>query len=188
MKASIKANGTGTWDSRRSTSRRLSLAESGRGVARHHDRWVGGYQLEGGATLEFLVRFPTAELRHFPLGGSDEKKVAWLTPAPEPGAVEVALLYFPPEARPVFHGDSGSTWLVHEGRLPDSRRVWLVSRTVPVTPLAPEALREIAEQARAAGVAPSAMNDGVRLLLRNGSPRNCCSRAGDERNAVPVSV
>jgi hypothetical protein len=23
---------------------------------------------------------------------------------------------------------------------------------------------------------------------RNGSPRNCCSRAGDERNAVPVSV
>src|SRR5438552_9200632 len=23
---------------------------------------------------------------------------------------------------------------------------------------------------------------------RNGSPRNCCSRAGDEQNAVPVSV
>src|SRR5438270_573306 len=23
---------------------------------------------------------------------------------------------------------------------------------------------------------------------RNGSPRNCCSRAGDERNAIPVSV
>src|SRR5215831_15818857 len=23
---------------------------------------------------------------------------------------------------------------------------------------------------------------------RNGSPRNCCSRVGDERNAVPVSV
>lgn len=39
-----------------------------------YDRWTGGYQLGQGASLEFLIRFPTAELRRFPLRESDLKK------------------------------------------------------------------------------------------------------------------
>src|SRR5262245_24459118 len=78
-----------------------SLGRQARLGDEHHpyDRWLGAYQLEQGASLEFLIRFPTAELRRFPLRESDLKRnVTWLTPAPgESEALEVALIYFPPE-------------------------------------------------------------------------------------------
>src|SRR5262245_53436362 len=59
-----------------------------------YDRWTGAYKLEQGANLEFLIRFPTAELRRFPLRESDLRDVTWLPPAlGESDALEVALIY-----------------------------------------------------------------------------------------------
>jgi len=128
-----------------------------------YDRWSGAYQLEGGATLEFLMRFPTAELRRFPVGNL-KKSVTWLTPAPESQAVEIGFFYFPPESQPVFSSGSGSTQLVCTGRLADLRQVWLVARMIPATDQS-QALREIVDQMRTMGISPSAVDDGVRLTI-----------------------
>jgi hypothetical protein len=135
-----------------------------RGGSRHYDQWEGGYQLEQGASLEFVIRFPTSELRCFSLPERDLKKTVWLSPAPEAEAVEVGLIFFPPEAQPVFSGESGNTQLVCTGRLVDGRQVWLVSRTIPIT-IRSEAFHEIAAQMQARGIAPSALHDGVRLTV-----------------------
>jgi hypothetical protein len=133
-----------------------------------YDRWTGAYQLEQGASLEFLIRFPTAELRRFPLRESDLRSVTWLTPAPgKSDALEVALIYFPPDAQPVFTGQSGATQLVCTTRLFDAREVRVVARVVPARLfLNPsQAFREIAEHTRAHGVSPSDLHDGVRLIV-----------------------
>jgi hypothetical protein len=135
-------------------------------MQKDRERWYGGYHLEGDATLEFLVRFPTAELRQFPLGDSDMKSIVWLTPAPEPEALEIGLFYFPPEPQPVFYGGNGSTQLVGTGRLSDSRQVWLVARIIrAVSFKQPQALQEIAKQMRADGIMPSTLGDEMRLIV-----------------------
>jgi hypothetical protein len=128
-----------------------------------YDRWMGGYQLKQDASLEFLMRFPTAELRRFPLGNL-KKSVTWLTPASESQAVEIGFFYFPPEARPVFSGGSGSTQLVWTGRLADLRQVWLVARIIPATDQS-QALQEIADQMRTMAISPSDLHDAVRLII-----------------------
>jgi len=168
IKVSIKANGDRhmglTSEYVQDALARQNWGES----TSHWDRWNEGHQIKGveGATLEFLIQFPTAELRAFPLRGSDLKKgVIWLRPAPELEAVEIALIYFPPEPERIFSVESGSPQLICTGRLADRRQVWLVGRTVPFRPPAPQAFQEIAEQMRAAQVLPSALHDGVRLIL-----------------------
>jgi hypothetical protein len=134
--------------------------------SRHWDQWHEGYPLEGGATLEFLIRLPTAELRSFPLRASDLKKgIIWLSPAPPSEAVEIALLYFAPGSQPVFSGQHDNTRLVCTGRLANLRQVWVVSRNIPFTPPTGEAFQEIAAQMHAAGMVPSALHDGTRLVL-----------------------
>jgi hypothetical protein len=148
------------------------------------DRWTGAYQFEQGASLEFLIRFPTAELRRFPLRESDLKRnVTWLTPAlGESEALEVALIYFPPEAQPVFTGEGAAAQLVCTTRLFDSK-VWLVARVVParlfLNPC--QAFGEIAEQMRAQGVSPSDLHDGVRLIVafNDSGVRGLSEMAGD---------
>jgi hypothetical protein len=148
MKASIHASG----------QRHVGLTEQyvtnaiGRGDwrsgSRHYDLWEGGYQLETGASLEFLIRFPTAHLRQFPLRNSDLTNVVWLPAAPIGEMVEIALLYFLPDLRPEFRSESGRTRIVYKGMLADSRQVWLVARNVPAGEFTnqPDAFREIQVQ------------------------------------------
>ena len=74
----------------------LNLTNCGVVVADIFIRWEGGTELGNGHTLEFVFRFPTAELRPFPLSRSDlVSKVVWLVPAPEGQVLEVLLLYVP---------------------------------------------------------------------------------------------
>jgi hypothetical protein len=120
-------------------------------------------------TLEFLLRFPTAQLRPFPLTQSDlAKKVVWLAPAPEGQVLEVGLLYVPSEA-PV-HTElptDGGAQVLCAGGLADARQVLLVGTARPDRTFEGQAstLREVAEQFRQAGILPSKLDDRVRLFL-----------------------
>ncbi|MGZ7057501.1 MAG: hypothetical protein ACXVK3_18415, partial [Candidatus Angelobacter sp.] len=134
---------------------------------RHYDSWEGGRELGTVATLEFLLRFPTAELRPFPLTQSDlAKNVFWLTPAPAGQTVEVALLYLLPEAEPPAVPDGSTTQIVSAGRLTDGRQVFLVGILRPDRVFDNEAqlLRVVAEKMRAAGIRPSELGDWFRLI------------------------
>jgi hypothetical protein len=109
-------------------------------------------------TLEFLLRFPTAQLRPFPLTQSDlAKKVVWLAPAPEGHVLEVGLLYVP-SANPVGTElpTGGGPQVVLAGRLADARQVLLVGMARPDRTFEGQAsrLREVAVQFRQVGVSP----------------------------------
>jgi hypothetical protein len=138
MKASLHASGKRYVGFTSEYIRSLESRQSWHGGSRHYDRWEGGTELAPGMTLEFLFRFPTAELRPFRLNQSDlAKKVVWLTSAPEGQVLEVGLLYVPFEA-PV-HTElptDGEAQVVCAGRLADARQVLLVVlRPVPVSPV-----------------------------------------------------
>ena len=141
-----------------------------RGGSRHFIRWEGGTELGDGHTLEFVVRFPTAELRRFPLSQSDlARKVVWLTPAPEGQVLEVCLLYVPSRAqvRTELPTDGG-TQLVCVGRLSDGRQVMLVASAQPDRPKTDQSLKlmqDMAERFRLAGKPPSSLDDRVRLTV-----------------------
>jgi hypothetical protein len=167
LKASIHAGAARQFGFTREYVAEALARKEWQGGSRHYDRWVGGYPLEQGASLEFAIRFPTSELRAFPLREQDLKNTVWLSPAPETEAVEVQLIFLPLEAlrrgaQPAFTDES--TELVCTGRLVDGRHVWLVSRTVPIT-IRPEAFQEIAGQMQGRGIAPAALHDGVRLTV-----------------------
>ena len=120
-------------------------------------------------TLEFLLRFPTAQLRPFPLTQSDlAKKVVWLAPAPEGQVLEVGLLYVP-SANPVGTElpTGGGPQVVLAGRLADARQVLLVGMARPDRTFEGQAsrLREVAEQFRQVGISPSKLDERVRLIL-----------------------
>jgi hypothetical protein len=141
-----------------------------RGGSRHFIRWEGGTELGDGHTLEFVVRFPTAELRPFPLAQSDlARKVVWLTPAPEGQVLEVFLLYVPSKAqvRTELPTDGG-TQLVCVGRLADGRQVMLAASAQPDRPATDQSLKlmqGMAESFRLAGKPPSSLDDGFRLAV-----------------------
>ena len=115
------------------TSEYIQSRQSWHGESRHYDSWEEGSQLEHGITLEFLFRFPTAELRRFPLSQSDlAKKIVWLEPAPEGQVLEVQLLYAPSEAQVQNRlPTDGSAQVICVGRLTDFRQVVLVSGAYP---------------------------------------------------------
>jgi hypothetical protein len=140
-----------------------------RGGSRHFIQWESGTE-RNGHTLEFVLRFPTAELRSFPLNRSDlARKVVWLAPAPEGQVLEVFLLYVPSGAQvrtelPI----DGGPQLIRAGRLVDGRQVVLVARAHPDRPCTDQTLkvmRDIAEGYRLAGKPLSNLDDGVRLAV-----------------------
>jgi hypothetical protein len=139
-----------------------------RGGGRHFIRWEGGTELRDGYTLEFVLRFPTAELRPFPLSLSDlARKVVWLTPAPEGQVLEVFLLYVPPRAqvRTELPTDGGAQF-VCVGRLADGRQVLLIASAQPDRPQTNQSLKlmqDMAERYRLAGKPLSSLDDRVRL-------------------------
>jgi hypothetical protein len=140
------------------------------GGSRHFIRWEGGTELGNGLTLEFVVRFPTVELRPFPLSQSDlARNVVWLTPAPEGQVLEVCLLYVPSSAqvRTELPTDGGEQ-LVCVGRLADGRQVMLVATAQPDRPQTDRSLKlmhDAAERLRLAGKRPSSVDDRVRLAV-----------------------
>ena len=141
-----------------------------RGGSRHFIRWEGGTELGDGHTLEFVVQFPTAELRRFPLSQSDlARKVVWLTPAPEGQVLEVFLLYVPSRAqvRTELPNDGGKQ-LVCVGRLSDGRQVMLVASAEPDRPETDQSLKlmqDMAERFRLAGKPLSNLDDQIRLTV-----------------------
>lgn len=141
--------------------------QSWSGGTRHYDSWEGGHHLGTVASLEFLLRFPTAELRPFPLTQSDlDKNVFWLTPAPAGQTIEVALLYLPPEAQPPAVPAGSGTQIVSAGTLTDGRQVFLAGIARPNRVFSNQAqmLREVAERMWAAGIRPSELSDRFRLI------------------------
>jgi hypothetical protein len=115
MKASLHVSGKRNVGLTSEYVRSLESRQSWHGGSRHYDSWEAGTELTPGMTLEFLLRFPTAQLRPFPVSQSDlAKKVVWLAPAPEGQVLEVGLLYVPSE-KPVgtelpTGGDRRSSW------------------------------------------------------------------------------
>ena len=170
MKASIHASGERRVGYTSEYVRSAQARQTWRGVSRHYDRWEGGRELQPGTTAEFLIRFPTEELRPFPLSESDlAKRVSWFTPAPVGQTVEVMLLYMPSGEKLVPSPDSSSQ-VVSAGTLSDGRQVYLVGVTVPDDAHTFEdkehRSQEIAEQLRAAGIPPQALEDNnFRLIV-----------------------
>jgi hypothetical protein len=127
-----------------------------RGGDRHFIRWEVGTEIGPGHTLEFVLRFPTGELRPFPLSQSDlARKVVWLAPAPEGQVLEVFLLYVPSGAqvRTELPSDGGPQFIC-AGRLADGRQVMLVATAQPDRPCTDQTLKlmqDIAERFRLAG-------------------------------------
>jgi hypothetical protein len=135
---------------------------------RHLERWLGGYELSGDATIEFHIRIPTDELRSFPLSERDLKKnVVWLPPAPESHASLITLLFLAPEARHTPPSGDDEVQLICAGTLADLRQVWLVGATVRDEPFPNQAERfqEMREQLDSAGIVLSTLNDTFRLIL-----------------------
>jgi hypothetical protein len=133
---------------------------------RHFDRWLGGYKRkEGGPSLEFQVRIPTAELRSFPLRERDKKNVVWLPPAPESQAIAVALFFLAPDLSLV--PDEGWPRLICAGTLADSRKVCLWGAHVPDEPLnnQAEVFQDYRKKLESAGIVPSSLDDSVRLVV-----------------------
>jgi hypothetical protein len=149
---------------------RLKSRQLWRGGSRHFIHWEGGTELGNGHTLEFVVRFPTSELRPFPLSQSDlARKVVWFTPAPEGQVLEVFLLYVPSraEVRTELPTD-GRTQLVCVGRVADGRQVMLVASAQPDRPKTDQTskfMQDAAEGYRLAGKPPSSLDDRVRLAV-----------------------
>jgi hypothetical protein len=145
---------------------RLKSLQSWRGGSRHFIRWEGGTELGNDHTLEFVVRFPTAELRKFPLSRSDlARKIVWLTPAPEGQVLEVFLLYVPSEAQ--VHTElptDGGPQLIRAGRLADGRQVMLVASAQPDRPPTDESLRSMQGLAERFAGKP-APDNRVRLVV-----------------------
>lgn len=169
MKASLHASGKRNVGLTSEYVRSLESRQSWHGGSRHYDSWEAGTELTPGMTLEFLLRFPTAQLRPFPLSQSDlAKKVVWLAPAPEGQVLEVGLLYVPSE-KPVGTElpTGGGPQVVLAGRLADARQVLLVGMARPDRTFEGQAskLREVAEQFRQVGISPSKLDDRVRLIL-----------------------
>jgi len=157
MKASIHASG----------ERHVGLTReyAGDKNRRHYDRWFGGQALAKGISLEFLIQIPTMELRSFPLREGDLKdNVVWLQSAPELQIKEIGILILSPDVRPTSRDREQ---LIAAGVLSDSRQVWLMwlnSRDKQlVDNQAP--LREMREQMESAGIVPSSLDDGFRLIL-----------------------
>jgi hypothetical protein len=148
----------------------LKSRQSWRGGSRHFIRWERGTELGDGHTLEFVFRFPTAELRPFPLSQSDlARKVVWLAPAPEGQVLEVFLLYVPSGAqvRTELPTDGG-TQFICAGRLADGRQVMLVASAQPDRPCTDQtlkAMQDIAERYRLAGKPLSSLDDRVRSTV-----------------------
>jgi hypothetical protein len=141
-----------------------------RGGSRHFIRWDGGTELGKGHTLEFVVRFPTADLRPFQLSQSDlARKVVWFTPAPEGQVLEVFLLYVPAEARVRTElPTDGRPQFVCAGRLADGRQVLLVASVQPDRPKTDQSLKlmqEAAKKFQLAGKPPSSLDDRARLVV-----------------------
>jgi hypothetical protein len=169
MKASLHASGKRNVGLTSEYVQSLESRQSWHGGSRHYDSWEAGTELAPGMTLEFLLRFPTAQLRPFLLTQSDlAKKVVWLAPAPEGQVLEVGLLYVPSE-KPVGTElpTGGGPQVVLAGRLVDARQVLLVGMAHPDRTFEDQAskLREVAEQFRQAGISPSKLDDRVRLIL-----------------------
>jgi hypothetical protein len=156
MKASLHASGKRNVGLTSEYVQFLEARQSWHGGSRHYDSWEEGRQFAPGITLEFLFRFPTAELRPFPLNRSDlAKKVVWLTPAPEGQVLELGLLCLPSEA-PV-HTElptDGSAQVICAGRLADTRQVLLVGCASPDRTFENQTkkFREMAEQFWRAGI------------------------------------
>jgi hypothetical protein len=149
---------------------RLKSRQLWHGGSRHVLQWEGGTELGDDHTLEFMVCFPTAELRPFPLSQSDlVRKVVWFTPAPEGQVLEVSLFYVPSRAqvRTELPTDGGAQ-LVLLGRLADGRQVMLVAIAQPERPKTDQTLKfmqDVAEAYRLAGKPPSSLDDRVRLVV-----------------------
>jgi hypothetical protein len=169
MKASLHASGKRNVGLTSEYVRSLESRQSWHGGSRHYDSWEAATKLAPSLTLEFLLRFPTAQLRPFPLAQRDlAKKVVWLAPAPEGQVLEVGLLYAPSES-PVGTElpTGGGPQVVLAGRLADARQVLLVGIPRPDRTFEGQAskLREVAEQFQQMGVPPSKLDDRIRLIL-----------------------
>jgi hypothetical protein len=170
MKASLHASGKRNVGLTSEYVRSLESRQSWHGGSRHYDSWESGTELSPGLTLEFLLRFPTAQLRPFPLTQRDvAKKVVWLAPAPEGQVLEVALLYTPSES-PVGTDlpTGGGPQVVLAGRLADARQVLLIGMPRPDITFEGQGskLREVADQFLQMGMSPpSKLDDRIRLIL-----------------------
>jgi len=149
---------------------------------RHFDTWTQPYSLGSGATLEFLLRFPTSQLRPFPLRASDFNKVRWVPAAPPGEVIEVGMLCFEPGTHPEFM-NTGTAIRIADGTLIDGRQVWLVSRTVLEGQFTNRHTikDEIRAQWQACGTMPADLHESIRLMIffNDSGVRGWTEMAGD---------
>lgn len=166
MKASIHASGQRHVGL---TSTHISKATSTgawSGGNRHFDRWEGGYDLGSGATLEYLLRFPTDHLRTFPLDEKQELASKWIPAAPPGCAMEIGL-FFVPAGRAAEGGQNEPSELICHGRLVDARSMLLVARTVEMGTFTNEehALENIRSGAREIGLTSDSVGPHHRVVF-----------------------
>ena len=170
MKASFHASGHRYVGLTSEYVRLLKSRQTWHGGSRHFAHWEGGSEFGNGHTLEFVLRFPTAELRPFQLSPSDlAKKVIWLAPAPKAHVLEVFLVYVPSEAQVGTElPTDGQPQVLLAGRLADARQVLIVGMAHPDRACTDQTLKmmqHMAEQFRLAGKPPSSLEDRFRLAV-----------------------
>jgi len=151
---------------------------------RHFDTWGQPYSVGPGPALEFLLRFPTSQLRSFPLRASKRNNVVWVPAAPLGHEIEVHMLCYEPETQPEFLNTGTAVLRISNGTLTDGRKVWLVARTVPEGQFTNQdsIKSQIRAQLQARGTMPSELlNESSRLMIgfNDNGVRGCTEMAGD---------
>lgn len=106
------------------------------GIERHEEKWEGDAPTgHHDLFIQFRIRFPSDDLRHFELRPRDVSKSTWLTPAPQHQATEVILLAGGKNIKHIDNDgqvrnwpgrDSLGTRFLSAGPRSDGTHIWLV--------------------------------------------------------------